>query len=159
MPCGNPCVGKIPWRREWQSTPVFLPRELRGQRSLAGYSPWHRIEWYTTEWLTLLVHWYPAKNWVRALLVITISPLSKCFCVKFPTIFSVTGVRTLKYMFCFQCTINIFLSSISPLKWTRFLDFLTFHLIFSLFSPSIILHIAVTVVFPDNTYTITRLQI
>ena len=98
------------------------------------------------------------KNWVRALLVITISPLSKFFCVKFPTIFSVTGVRTLKYMFCFQHIINIFLSSISPLKWTRFLDFLTFHLIFSLFSLSIILHIAVTVVFPDNTYTITRFQ-
>ena len=29
-------VGKIPWRRKWQTTPVFLP----GQRSLAGYSPW-----------------------------------------------------------------------------------------------------------------------
>ena len=35
-----PWVGKIPWRRKWQSTPVFLPRELHGQRSLAGYSPW-----------------------------------------------------------------------------------------------------------------------
>jgi len=33
-------VGKIPWRRKWQSTPVFLPRESHGQRSLAGYSPW-----------------------------------------------------------------------------------------------------------------------
>ena len=31
----------IPWRREWQPTPVFLPRELHGQRSLVGYSPWH----------------------------------------------------------------------------------------------------------------------
>ena len=29
---------QIPWRREWQSTPVFLPGESRGQRSLAGYS-------------------------------------------------------------------------------------------------------------------------
>ena len=34
--------GKIPWRREWQSTPVFLPGESHGQRSLAGYSPWGR---------------------------------------------------------------------------------------------------------------------
>ena len=33
-------VGKIPWRREWQLIPVFLPGEFHGQRSLAGYSPW-----------------------------------------------------------------------------------------------------------------------
>ena len=31
-------VGKIPWRRAWQPTPVFLPRESHGQRSLLGYS-------------------------------------------------------------------------------------------------------------------------
>ena len=31
--------GKIPWRREWQPTLVFLPRESHGQKSLAGYSP------------------------------------------------------------------------------------------------------------------------
>ena len=31
---------KIPWRRKWQPTPVFLPGEFHGQRSLAGYSPW-----------------------------------------------------------------------------------------------------------------------
>ena len=30
----------IPWRREWQSTPVFLPGEYHGRRSLASYSPW-----------------------------------------------------------------------------------------------------------------------
>ena len=32
-------VRKIPWRRKWQPTPVSLPRESHGQRSLAGYSP------------------------------------------------------------------------------------------------------------------------
>ena len=38
--CGfDPWVGKIPWRRAWQPTPVFLPEESHGQRSLAGYSP------------------------------------------------------------------------------------------------------------------------
>ena len=36
----DPWVGKIPWRRKWQPTPVFLPGESHGQRSLAGYSPW-----------------------------------------------------------------------------------------------------------------------
>ena len=35
----NPWVGKIPWRRVWQATPVFLPGESHGQRSLAGCSP------------------------------------------------------------------------------------------------------------------------
>ena len=36
----DPWVEKIPWRREWQPTLVFLPGEFHGQRSLAGYSPW-----------------------------------------------------------------------------------------------------------------------
>ena len=36
----DPWVGKIPWRRAWQPTPVFLPGESHGQRSLVGYSPW-----------------------------------------------------------------------------------------------------------------------
>ena len=35
----DPCVRKIPWRRKWQPTPVFLPGEFWGQRSLEGYSP------------------------------------------------------------------------------------------------------------------------
>ena len=38
----DPWVRKIPWRRKWQPTPVFLPGESHGQRSLAGYSPWSR---------------------------------------------------------------------------------------------------------------------
>ena len=33
----DPWIGKIPWRRAWQPTPVFLPGESDGQRSLAGY--------------------------------------------------------------------------------------------------------------------------
>lgn len=36
----NPLVGKIPWWRKWQPTPVFLPDESHGQRTLAVYSPW-----------------------------------------------------------------------------------------------------------------------
>ena len=35
----NPWVGKIPWRRAWQPTLVFLPGESHGQKSLAGCSP------------------------------------------------------------------------------------------------------------------------
>ena len=47
----DPWVGKIPWRREWQPTPVFLSGEFHGQRNLAGYSPWGRKELDTTEQL------------------------------------------------------------------------------------------------------------
>ena len=36
----DPCVGKIPWRRKLQPTPVFLSGKSHGQRSLVGYSPW-----------------------------------------------------------------------------------------------------------------------
>ena len=45
---------KIPWRREWQPTPVFLPGESHGQRSLVGYSPWGHKELETTERLSHL---------------------------------------------------------------------------------------------------------
>ena len=46
--CGfDPRIGKIPWRRKWQPTPVFLPGKSHKQRSLAGYSPWGRKG---TEW-------------------------------------------------------------------------------------------------------------
>ena len=40
----DPWVGKIPWRRAWQPTPVFLPGEPHGQRSLVGYSLWGHKE-------------------------------------------------------------------------------------------------------------------
>ena len=53
----DPWVGKLPWRRKWQPTPVFLPGEFHGQRSLAGYSPWCCKESDTTEWLTLSLPW------------------------------------------------------------------------------------------------------
>ena len=36
----NLWIQKIPWRRKWQPTPVFLPGKFHGQRSLAGYNPW-----------------------------------------------------------------------------------------------------------------------
>ena len=45
----NPWIGKISWRREWQPTPVFLPGEFHGQKSLVGYSPRGRKESDMTE--------------------------------------------------------------------------------------------------------------
>ena len=54
-----PGVGKIPRRRAWQPTLVFLPGESQGQRSLAGYSPWgHKgsdtVCWLNNNWMYLL---------------------------------------------------------------------------------------------------------
>ena len=45
----DPWVGNIPWRRSWQPTPVFLPGEPNGQRSLARYGPLGRKESGTTK--------------------------------------------------------------------------------------------------------------
>ena len=45
----NPWVGKIPWRRKWQPTPVLLPGKSHGRRTLVGYSPWGHKESDTTE--------------------------------------------------------------------------------------------------------------
>jgi len=44
-----PVLGRSPGEEKWQPTPVFLPGESRGQRSLAGYSPWGCKELNTTE--------------------------------------------------------------------------------------------------------------
>ena len=42
-----------PLEKGWLSTPVFLPGEFHGQRSLEGYSPWDLKELDTIEYLTL----------------------------------------------------------------------------------------------------------
>ena len=52
-PSFDPWVRKIPWRRKWQPTPVFLPGESLGQRSVEGYGPWDCKESDTTEQIIL----------------------------------------------------------------------------------------------------------
>ena len=63
----NPRIGKIPWRRKWQPTPMFLPGKFHGQKSLAGYSPWGHEELDTTEQLSSEQHMYEwsRKHWVE----------------------------------------------------------------------------------------------
>ena len=53
VPGFDPWVGKIPWGRKWQSTPVLLPGKSHGQRRLVGYSPWGCKESDMTERLYL----------------------------------------------------------------------------------------------------------
>ena len=56
IPGSDPWVWKIPWRRAWQPTPVFLSGESHGQRSLVGCSPWGHKESDTTERLSARIH-------------------------------------------------------------------------------------------------------
>ena len=56
-------VREFPWRRAWQSTPVFLPGQSKGQRSLVGYSLWDRKELDMTERLNF--HFYFQYNKYR----------------------------------------------------------------------------------------------
>ena len=53
-----PGLGRSPWRREWLPTPVFLPGEFHGQRSLAEYHSWGHKELEMTERLTLFILFY-----------------------------------------------------------------------------------------------------
>ena len=55
LPGFDTWVGKIPWRRKWQPTPVFLPGESHGGRHLVGYSPWGCKELDMTEQLYYLL--------------------------------------------------------------------------------------------------------
>ena len=60
-----PDSGRFPWSRKQQSTPVFLPGESHGQRSLAGYSPWGHKELDRTEHAHVHPHgpqWPHKKN-------------------------------------------------------------------------------------------------
>ena len=59
-PGSIPGSGRFPWRRKGQPTPVFLPGESHGQRSLVGYSPLGHKEWDTTERLHFHRKW---KQW------------------------------------------------------------------------------------------------
>ena len=48
----DPWVGKIPWRRAWQLTLVFLPGASYGHRSLVGYVHWFAKSWTRLKWLS-----------------------------------------------------------------------------------------------------------
>ena len=61
-----PVLRKISWRREWPPTPVFLPGDFHGQRSLVGYSLWGRRASDTTEWLTRLFSLHVVECFIHA---------------------------------------------------------------------------------------------
>ena len=65
----DPWVGKIPWRRKWQPTPVFLPGKSHGQRSLTGYSPWSHKELDMTEPTHVFAHTHTRYRYFSVVLV------------------------------------------------------------------------------------------
>ena len=121
----DPWVGKIPWRREWLPTPVFLPGKSLGQRSLLVYSPWGHEESDTTKPLTLslLFHFKfpnstPGGQWL---------PLRSVFKARFHLEYGhiehtvIFGMwRKVGAMFCCQQILWVFLSSPfkRPLWWS-----------------------------------------
>ena len=61
----DPWVRNIPWRSAWQPTPVFLPRESHGQRSLEGYSPRVAQSWTRWQQLSTHTHYWTGCGLVR----------------------------------------------------------------------------------------------
>ena len=100
VPGLGPWVRKITWRRAWQLTPLFLPGESHGQRSLVGYSPWGRKESGTTEWLSTPLHSY-------------IYHISLSNLITFSKIFS-PQERNERFLFHFPYICLIFPTHISP---------------------------------------------
>ena len=90
LQCGrpgfDPWVGNILWRRKWHPTPVLLPGESHGWRSVVGYSPWGHKESDTAERthftslhfivLKELDHMTPSFQWVKTCFIPKISWLS-----------------------------------------------------------------------------------
>ena len=59
----DPWVGKVPWRKKWQPTAVFLPGKSHGQKSLVGYSPWcHKRVGHDLSTKPLPWHW--SQTWI-----------------------------------------------------------------------------------------------
>ena len=63
IPRFNPWVGKIPWRRDWVPTVVFLHEKFHGQRRLVGYRPWGHKELDMTELLSLSPFHFAIQTW------------------------------------------------------------------------------------------------
>ena len=97
----DPWVGKISWRREWIPTPVFLPGESHGQRSLVDCSSWGCKESDVTEWLT---HTQPTRRTHVNLIPLytTLWSLPECYLTTPSYHINITSffvVRTLKIQF------------------------------------------------------------
>ena len=94
-------VGKNPWRRAWQPTPVFLPVKFHGQRGLAGYGPpCHRVGHYWNDLAcmhTNVIYNLPDLSFTRPYLEIWISPV-------------ILLIKTTHTAYLNQCELDYFLT-------------------------------------------------
>ena len=90
-PWFNPWVGKIPWRRKWQPTPVLLLGESHGGRSLVGYSPWGRKESGTTEWLHFTRELYQRNLFTELYIFQKMIFLNSKYLTKYSDLFWITN--------------------------------------------------------------------
>ena len=85
----DPWVRKIPWRRKWQPTPVFLLRKSHGQRILECYSPWGGKKLDTTELLSKHTRGAYPDRWFRG--ICSSKPLITSAKTPFPNKFTFAG--------------------------------------------------------------------
>ena len=152
----NPWVGKIPWRREWLSIPVFLPGESHGQRNLAGYSPWGHKELDMTEQLSnTLTHYFPPslsflRKWqLQSTSYLSQNPWSHSQILFFPLYgrYIISMVDPVSSVFGFHSDLpishflhnhsseSIFLSCLDPVRIALLVSFTPSSLALSLFPP------------------------
>ena len=103
------------WRRPWQPTPVFLPGESHGRRSLVGYSPWGHKELDMTEQLT---HLFAALHSILWACVESCFSFTKlCLVLYDPTDCSMPGFPVLHHLPEFAQTLAHWLSdAIQPIS-------------------------------------------
>ena len=124
----HPWVRKMLYRREWQPTPIFLPRESLGQRSLVGYSPWDCKELDTSEQLTL------SLSHTNIIIIFSwrlrFGVISIFFFMFFYIFQNVLKCIQFKIKFCFMCffKIAIVMASIY-LKLTMYWNYLSYLLL------------------------------
>ena len=93
-------VGKVPWRREWLPTPVLLPEESHGHRSLVGCSPWGCKESDMTERLKLSLFFIAHFSFNSMIIFLNFSRVNSVF----PPVFTKSGeeISSKKLIFCFK---------------------------------------------------------
>ena len=82
----EPWVRKSPWRRAWQPTPVFLPWESHGQRSLVGFGAWGckvldttGVTWHAhTHPYIYILYFSRQSNLLFSMVTLGMSPLWEC---------------------------------------------------------------------------------
>ena len=113
----DPWVGKMPWRRKWQPTPVFLPGEFHGRGSLVVYGPWGHNELDTAERLTLTL--FRTLDQEGGNTVILWSHTHKCTHTPYTHITHTQLTRSQSIMFD-----NTYLNNLTYCNWAhRFLIF------------------------------------